>query len=315
MQREVITPKSEQDWLDLRKKDLTSTMMPALFGLSPYSTVFELYHAKKNKVFLPFETNERMEKGKRMEGYAAQEVAIREGWDVRPKDSYIRLKGKRIGSSFDFEVSCPKKGLGILEIKALDFFRHKEYWSEDEIPADKEIQIRHQMMVSGEYSWGVVCAFTSVYDYHPYFFERDMDFESGLLEAAEKFWSDVDNGREPRPDFYRDAPVIAELYKGAGGELVDRTKDQALDSAILKYEISKEQEARAKADKEAAKAQIHRMLENDGGAYTENFRVKAGWTKGSPGKEITGEMVGEVIYAKNPHRRCDVARLKNETSA
>jgi len=310
--RETLHPKNEEDWLEMRKADITSTMMPALFELSPYATVFELYHAKKSGLVLPFESNERMEKGKRMERYAAEEVALKEGWTVRPLNEYIRISGERIGSSFDFEATCPKRGKGILEIKALDFFIHKESWSQDEIPADKEIQIRHQLMCADRYEWGVVCAFTSVYDYHKYFFERDQEFEDGMVSATRQFWKDVDEGNEPKPDFYRDAPVIDALYRNAGGDLEDRTGDEELEAVLARYNRNKQLEKQAGEDKDAAKAEIHRRLAEAGGAWTDGFRVKAGWTRGSQGTTITQDMVGTIIGARAPYRQCLVTEVNKE---
>ena len=100
MARETINITSEAQWLDLRREDITSTMVPALFGLSPYTTRFELYHAKASGIEVPFKSNERVEKGKRMEAAIAHEAALQEGWtDLKPLDDYIRIPGRRAGSS------------------------------------------------------------------------------------------------------------------------------------------------------------------------------------------------------------------------
>ena len=48
MDRERIERTSEQAWLQQRAKDVTSTEVSALFGLSPYMTEFELWHRKAN---------------------------------------------------------------------------------------------------------------------------------------------------------------------------------------------------------------------------------------------------------------------------
>lgn len=311
MNRETIPITSEEQWLELRKQDITSTAMAGLFGLSPYCTVFELYHAKKTGLELPFETNDRMDKGLRMEGYAAQEVAIKEGWEVEAINDYIRLTDYKMGASFDFEATCPKRGKGILEIKALDFFRHRESWSEDEIPADKEVQIRQQLLCAGKYKWGAVAAFTSVYDYHLYFFDRDKGFEAGMITAAQEFWADVEAGREPKPDFYRDAPVIAELYKNAGGDLANFTDNEEYDALVARFSRLKEQANAFDKDVKAAQAELHLFLADKGGGISDNWQVKAGWTKGSPGTVVTKDMVGTVIGAKKPHRRCDIKYLKS----
>lgn len=45
---EIIQITSEAQWLGERKKDITSTEIPALYGLSPYKTEFELFHEKRD---------------------------------------------------------------------------------------------------------------------------------------------------------------------------------------------------------------------------------------------------------------------------
>ena len=61
---EVIITRDEQHWLELRTKDLTSTDIAALFGLSPYKTAFELFHEKRDGQVVKLKPNERMKWGK-----------------------------------------------------------------------------------------------------------------------------------------------------------------------------------------------------------------------------------------------------------
>jgi len=310
--RTKFTPDTEEEWLGLRKPDLTSTMMPALFNLSPYTTTFELYHNKVTKVEVPFETNDRVEKGKRIEEFAAQEVAIAQGWKARRNPEYIRLPELRMGSSFDFHAACPERGNGILEIKAVDYFRHKDQWSEDEIPAHIEIQARHQMFVS-DVQWVCVAAFTGIYDHHLYFIERDTDFDDGLIEAAKEFWAMVDDEAEPLPNYTLDGAMIDQLYRNVGGELIDLTEDSSFEMLIERYEYAKSQEKFFKTQKDAAKAEAHRTLENNAGAFTNNYRVKASRTKDNDGTLITKDMVGQVIGKRSGHRRLDVSKTKEKS--
>lgn len=322
MRTQIITPDNEDHWLELRKADITSTMMPALFGMSPYVTRFEIYHAKRNSIHVPFAANDRTEKGKRMEQYALQEVALREGWEIEPFKDYIRFPDLRIGSSFDGLAYNPKTGTyGIVEIKALDYFIHKENWTPDEIPADKEIQVRHQLMCAGEayrhlgspITWAVVCAFTSIYDYHKYHFVRDAEFEAGLMSAAKSLWEDVDLGNEPTPDYYRDGDVIDLIYSSTTDTFDDRTTDEDFASVVKSFEANKELEAYHKKEKEAAKKKAHMMLQTAGGAWLEDYKIDAGWTKGSAGTVITQDMLGQVINSRSGYRKFDVKRLKKET--
>jgi len=143
--RDTIKIQDEAQWLALRREDITSTMVPALFGLSPYTTIFELYQAKANGLEMEFKSNARVEKGNRMEAYAAQEIAHATGWTVEPFKDYVRIPGERMGSSFDCIATKPDGSRGILEIKAVDFFRHRDLWVDGEAPEHIEIQLQHQL--------------------------------------------------------------------------------------------------------------------------------------------------------------------------
>jgi predicted phage-related endonuclease len=67
----IITPDSQDHWLQLRTQDVTSTESAALFGMSPYVTQFELWHRKKSGEQPEFKTNERMRWGNRLEAAIA----------------------------------------------------------------------------------------------------------------------------------------------------------------------------------------------------------------------------------------------------
>lgn len=310
MTREITEITSEEQWHALRNQDVTSTGSASLFGLSPYLTQFELYHSHKSGIPLPFEVTERMEKGKRMEQYAAQEVADKlEAVNVRPLNVYARIPGERFGSSFDYELefSCGEKVL--LEIKAVDFFRHKNTWVENEAPEHIEIQLQHQLEAIDRYDRGIIAAFTSIYDFTPYERARDREMGKALRSAVKKFWHDMDNNTEPKPDFARDGDMIAELYKGAAGEAVDMTDDDEFNALLAKYERVKKSAAESKAEQDALKTEIHFKLGNKGGAFTKGYKINTGWTAGSAGTMITSDMVGTVINARKPYRKCLITDL------
>lgn len=304
MTREIIPITSEAQWLSLRISDITSTAMSALVNASPYATPFEVYHAKRSGLQVPFETNERIKKGNRGEQYCAQEVAEKTGWEVRKVNDYFRIHGERMGASLDYEILHPIKGWGDLEIKMVDFFQHKQKFSEDECPPHIEIQLQHQLEVSDRYDWGMTAVFTGIYDYIPYERERDREMGKNLRAITKKFWADVDAGREPEPDFHRDQEVLDLLYRNAGGEPIDKTGDAELEAVIAKHVRLGKEIKYLDEERDAAKAEIHRRLENAGGAYTDRYKVTTAWTKGSAGTVITPDMVGTVINARAAYRQC-----------
>lgn len=306
MTRELIKIKTEAQWLDLRRDDITSTMVPALFGLSPYTTKFELYHAKASGVEVPFKSNNRVEAGNRMEQYAAQEVAEATGWKVEPFKDYMRIPGERMGSSFDCEATKPDGSKGILEIKAVDFFIHKDRWVDDQAPEHIEIQLQHQLECADRYEWGAIAAFTGIYDFHMYERDRDRDFGKALRQAVAAFWDDVENKREPEPDFARDLDIITLLHKGADGEKLDKTDDADFELLVSRFDRWSATKKEAEKEVEKAKAEIHHTLQGATGAFTDKYRVTAGYTKDNPGRVADP---GEIIGARQGYRQCLIKTL------
>lgn len=307
--RETIPVTSEEQWLDLRREDITSTMIPALYGLSPYTTRFEIYHAKASGIELPFASNERVEKGARMEAYAAQEVALRTGWKVEPFKDYMRIPGARAGCSFDCIATKPDGSRGILEIKAVDFFRHRDLWVEDQAPEHIEIQLQFQLEVADEFDWGAIAAFTGIYDFTLYERARDLEMGSAMRATVNAFWEDVDARRAPDPDFARDEDVIAALFRQTRDQPLDMTGSDTFDELLARFDRWKLTEKEAKACADAAKAEIHFRLADAGAAFTERYKVTAGWTKDTPGKPITADMVGTITGARAGYRQCLVKDL------
>ena len=101
---EHITPTSTEEWLELRKRDITSTDVAALFGLSPYKTAFGLWQSKRPEYVEDFEETTRIKWGTRLQDAIAVGVAEDEGWTVRRRNVYSRLPALRLGASFDFEI-------------------------------------------------------------------------------------------------------------------------------------------------------------------------------------------------------------------
>ncbi len=314
MTREIIEITSEDQWLALRKKDITSTKMAALLDLSPYSTPFEVYHAHKSNVQVPFDPSERMEKGKRMEAYIAQEIAIEKGWKVRPLNVYVRIPELKMGASFDFEYEKPNGVKGIMEIKGVDYFQFKEKWEapeeDGEATAYVEIQLQHQLECFDKYEEAVIVAATSIYDFHVYERKRDMDFGNDLRQVVRKFWKDVEAGNAPSPDFYRDSDVINELYKDILEADADFTQNEHLNVLLGKYKRLSAEETTAEAERKAVKAEIHMLLENSGKAFTQDFKVTATRTKDSLGTLVTEDMVGKYIGGRSGYRQCRITPLK-----
>lgn len=304
MQRDYITPTNEEEWLELRQADVTSTMIPALYGLSPYMTEFELYQAKANRLELPFQGNNRTRTGNDVEAYAAEKVAADLGVSARPYKEYIRLPEYRMGSSFDWLIE--DDGI-ILEIKAMDYSKHKAL-EEDCLPPHIELQLQHQMLVAGHQS--CICAvWVGIYDYHLYEREADKDMHAAMIAKAAQFWRDVEDGKAPPIDPYRDGKILEMVYRDQSEEMVNLSGRDDVDAMVAQYRHHKAEASHHDKEASAIKTRLHELLAENKGGFTDSYRISAGYTKDSQGTLVTEDMVGTYINQRKGYRRLDIKEL------
>lgn len=283
-QRKIIIPKSKGHWLEMRQMDLTSTEVSALFDLSPYSTKFELWHRKKSNTQSDFKGSERTVWGERLEPAIAKGIAVDNGWTVIPKKEYIRIEEARAGSSFDFAVlekheneTLTEKAL--LEIKNVDSLIFKENWLIEngeviEAPPHIELQVQHQMWVSGirkAYIGALVGGNKLT------LLEREWDDEiiSQIKTKVSQFWESIDNNEEPQPDFTKDADFVAKLYSHSEPGTVGTADEKIQELAALYSEVAAE-ERDAASRKKAIKAELLTRIGDKEKVLGDGFTISAG---------------------------------------
>lgn len=217
MSMQVITPTSKENWLQLRVQDITSTEVSALFGLSPYMTEFELWHRKKDAVIVEISENERTKWGTALQDAIAEQIAKDNGWQIRRMDEYIRRTDMRSGSSFDFCIVKDNGALmALLEIKNVDNLVFRDNWTINddksiEAPAHIEIQVQHQMMVSG-CPHAYIGALIGGNKLEVMRRDEKPQVHTVMAERIRKFWASIEANEPPKPDFQRDAKFISGLY-------------------------------------------------------------------------------------------------------
>lgn len=282
MKRLIIEPESIEHWLDLRLSDITSTECSALFGASPYMTEFELWHNKKNKVVVKLKENERMKWGKRLEHAIASGIAEDLSIFATPFTEYVRLPELRAGSSFDFTAIDKEGKKSILEIKNVDYLQMKEKWIvEDgevvEAPPHIEIQVQHQLMVSGlEKAYiGALVGGNSLTIIER---GRDERIIKRLINKIESFWKSIEDGNPPSPDYERDSSFICSIYDQAKeGKISNATHE--ISSLARSYKEASERESIASKEKSAIKAKIIEIIKDNEKVLGEDFTISCGNVK------------------------------------
>jgi predicted phage-related endonuclease len=286
-----ITPDNEAHWLSLRTQDLTSTDVAALFGLSPYKTLFELHHEKLDGKVVRIDDNDRMLWGRRLQDAIAFGIAEDQGLEIRPMLEYIRLPDQRIGSSFDYAIEgvrpgsiwaryFDQNGPGILEIKNVDWLAFRKGWTvEDdyvEAPAHIEIQTQHQQLVSGR-EWSLIGALVGGNRYEILQRAADPQVHAGILAAARQFWSDLKAGIAPPPVMPDDAAaVIAMNQYAAPGKLLDARGNPAVIAAVAEYAAASARAKEAEEAKQVAKADLLLAIGDAEKVLVDGYSVSAG---------------------------------------
>lgn len=283
---ETLEPKSEQDWLDMRKQDVTSTEVAALFGCSPYITAFELWHRKHDNLSVILEQNERMKWGNRLQDAIAAGIAEDQYWKIRRMTEYIHDPELKLGASFDFEFTPTNpppggsKEAGILEIKNVDGLAFRDGWIVEgdnvEAPPHIEIQVQTQLALKGS-NRNVIGALIG--GNRLVLIEREPDpaVIAQIKDRVRKFWASIAANQPPAPDFQRDAEFISKLYGySEPGKVLAAEGNVKILSLALQYKEAGEKERAAGLAKDAAKAELLTMIGTAEKVTGQGFSISAG---------------------------------------
>ncbi len=277
---EIYLPENKETWLRLRLEDITSTEVACLFGVSPYSTKFELWHRKKDRKIVEIEENQRMKWGSRLQDSIAKGIAEDKGWKVRRVDEYIRIPGLRIGASFDFLVEDDKS---ILEIKNVDSMAFKDGWIVDgedvQAPLHIELQLQTQLWVMGVKK-GRIGALVGGNKIS--LLERDADpkTQASIKEKAKEFWDSIESNTPPEPDYLKDAAFITELYQSSSPGKVIPANDQ-ISSLANDYKSASLDAKNFEDKKKAIKSQLLIAIGDAEKCIGEDFSISAAQMKES----------------------------------
>lgn len=328
MNRVILTPANEAEWLAMRELDVTSTESSALFGASPYATPYELYFRKRKELPSSFELNDRIIWGSRLEAAIAAGIAEDYGLVVVPFKDYMRIPELRMGASFDYKIVgvvpgfagpsdfialFDRLGPGLMEVKNVDGLQFKRGWINDEAkeaPPHIEFQVQHQMEVS-DFGWTVLAPLVGGNQPMPFARLRDAKAGEIIRKRVADFWIRVDSGEEPQPDFTRDGETIAKKYLSSNGKAVDMADNARLNELAHAYDVAAVEIRKQTSIKDAAKAEILTIIGgNEKIALAGGWKISAGTVADNAGTVVTADMVGTRINQRSGYRNLRVWPLK-----
>lgn len=252
--RELRFEKRE-DWLKARRKVITATDMPAILGVSPFSSALAVYEEKALGTSA-VEENERMRFGRRLQRPVMDEYCERTG---RPANDHgmdisIHPTYNYIGATLDGDQKDPKKGEGVLEIKTTDWIDEDE-----EPPLHWQVQVQHQMMVTNMH-WGTIACLVRGNHLVWWDIDADRELHRQLEQQARDFWKRVKEQVPPEPDGSEAAArAIKHIY---GKEDPGKTVPLGLPhlELVAAWEMAKNEKAAVEKAESALKQQVQLIL-------------------------------------------------------
>lgn len=274
---QIIQPTNQQDWLRLRTFDITSTDVAALFGISPYTTKFELWHRKQRGDIVEFTENKRMKWGTALQDTIAAQIAKDKGWTIRRMTEYIRDEDLRAGASFDFAIGED----GLLEIKNVDNLIYRDNWIEDDngniqAPPHIEIQVQHQLLVSGR-EYAHIGALVGGNDEKLIYRKRDEVVIAAIRQAVSDFWVSIAAHNAPEPNFVEDAAFISKLYGYAEpNKVMDVRGDGTFEEKMMLHKKLGEDAKAIGEQRDAIKAELLTIIGDAEKVTGDSFTISAG---------------------------------------
>jgi putative phage-type endonuclease len=296
----IINVRDQKHWHELRSQHIGGSDIAALFGLSPYSSRWQLWMEKSGK--LPPEDisgNKAVQAGTFLESGIASWAAHRWSMDLTKVNDYYTVDDcPGMGASFDYianngapvEIKWSARGYGWN-------YNGEEI---DEAPENYLLQVQHQLAcTTSDHAWLV-----ALIDDEPRRMKipRNDNIIDAIKHEIKLFWKSIDEGKEPEPDYATDVAAITKLM----GTLPksDVVLDDADAPLFAAYKAAKEEEkvAAARADeakaallmKARAKLELMNTSQDKASVKCGEYKMSISNVPSNPGKEITPDMVGTM---------------------
>lgn len=234
---------------DPQKLTVSASQAPALFNQSPYQTRRTLFEHFAHGFDIDGDGGGRLDFGKFVEPFVLDQAAERLRLEVTRNHAaeYVRHPSIPIGCTRDASVWCPDRGKGVVEAKAVDYFRFRETWTESAAPIHIEIQLQAQMLSEGA-SWGVIACMVGNNDGLLLFERRPIErMWEDLERESRRFMEEVANDNPPSAFGHVDeVAALAHLYPAVvPAKRLELLGDRALAENVRLYKWAQESKAQA----------------------------------------------------------------------
>jgi len=257
----MIEIKDDAHWHALRARNIGGSEIATLFGLSPYKTLFTLWHEKAGLAAIaPMEDNPKANWGKLLEPLIAQETGKLFSWRLEQSKHYYESESiKGAGCTLDFEILDHQWGPGICETKVVfDYADYKRDWSDDRAPPNYELQVQHQLAVTGRQWCAIAVWIAQTATLMPPLIRRpNPAVISEINGRVCAFWESIGAKEAPDPSgTEEELSIMRHLWPQREPKKVVEIADPQLTEAASLYIWSSEQIPGLEREKTARKAQL-----------------------------------------------------------
>ena len=312
----MITVRDEAHWHELRAKHIGGSDIAALFGLSSFSTPWQLWQEKAGR--LPPEdlsNNKAVQAGKFLEQGIAQWAAHLWSWDIHKVEEYHTADDTPgMGATLDYALNT-----GIpLEIKWNCGFSGDWKYEGDtitEAPEKYILQVQHQMACYAgdpDHAWLVV-----LINNEPRRMKipRHDGIITRIKEAVAGFWDSVNKDLEPEADLENDLGAITRMMDTVPLTNIDLDPEDGnlfvryLDAAATEKLAKKAKDAakaglllKAKAKMEGTNTSLDKAVVRCG-----EYKMSITKVADNPGIEVTPEMIGTRINIRSGYQKVTIS--------
>lgn len=197
----TTTYTTREAWLEARQAGIGASDAAAVLDLSQWTGPLALYCEKLGIAPLEAAEVEALEWGLALQAPIAARYARetkRTVIDPGPYTIHHSAEHPFMLATLDGLVDDPARGRGVLEIKTTGAW-HADAWADGEAPLPYQIQVQHQLAVTG-LAWGSLAVLVGGQKFYWLDVDRNQAFIDALIAREREFWARVEQRDPPPPD-------------------------------------------------------------------------------------------------------------------
>jgi len=261
---ERIAIENREQWLALRRQDVTASIAACLVGAHPYATAYGLWASKTGRIPDDVEETAPMRRGRLLESVAVQ--LLREDkpeWNIgqHPVGFYYRDPDARIGATPDVLGTDEHGKKIVVQIKSVEASVFRREWQDEDRSITPPMWIVVQAIIEASLT-GAERAFVApmVVSYGLDMPVIEVPLHAGIVGRIKTevaaFWKLVDQGEAPDPDYARDGDIIGRIFPRDDGSEIDLTADNAFPMLVDQLAEARAEKKLAASREDEAKAGI-----------------------------------------------------------